>query len=507
VTPLPLTAFPATKHLVTQGKIMADTYKDFQREPSRAHQCMHESEKDGTRCRAMAMQNNYMCYAHRTDDVVTVIENDMFLIDNLDTHAAIQKAFCDVAARLACNHIDLKRAELLITLLRAASRNLRDAAAARRQALREAAAEAALAATTELPPPNPADPLQNCHPERSSASAPNAVEEPVLSLSKEPAVASAHPQNCHPERSSASAPNAVEGPVLSLSKEPAVASAHLQNCHPERSSASAPNAVEGPAVASPTAATTPRTSPRAPKRVYTDEEKDFLKFTTSSTHYAPVHRPRPESITDDDIIAAINANRRRCSLGPIDTEPGWNKATLSADPIHPPIPSSAKPATPNNAVILSVANGAPGQLAGWGGKNPRIQPDAATPNTAATPNNAVILTLSEQSEPKGKNPRIQPEAPQLCADTSALASRYPEASASGLSPAAQEEGALAPGVQAVPTNNEECTTDNELLTLNAVAGPLPSRAQARRERHEVLSCGRSSLPGTPHWPAAPTAGA
>src|ERR1035441_7873234 len=89
---------------------MADVYKDFQREPSRAHQCMHESEKDGTRCRAMAMQNNYMCYAHRTDDVVTVIENDMFLIDNLDTHAAIQKAFCDVAARLACNPIDLPRA-------------------------------------------------------------------------------------------------------------------------------------------------------------------------------------------------------------------------------------------------------------------------------------------------------------------------------------------------------------------------------------------------------------
>ena len=91
---------------------MTDTYKDFQCEPSRAHQCMHESENDGTRCRAMAMQNNYMCYAHRTDDVPTVIENDMFLIDNLDTHEAIQKTFCDVAARLACNHIDLKRAEL-----------------------------------------------------------------------------------------------------------------------------------------------------------------------------------------------------------------------------------------------------------------------------------------------------------------------------------------------------------------------------------------------------------
>jgi hypothetical protein len=361
---------------------MADTYKDFQREPSRAHQCMHKSEKDGARCRAMAMamQNNYMCYAHRTDDVVTVIENDMFLIDNLDTHEAIQKAFLDVAARLACNHIDLKRAELLITLLRAASRNLRDAATARRQALREAAAEAALAATAELPPPNPADPLQNCHPERSSASAPNAVEEP--------------------------------------------------------------------AVASPTAATNPRTSPKPPKRVYTDEEKDFLKFTTSSTHYAPVHRRRPESITDDDIIAAINANRRRCSLGPVDTDPNWNKATLSADPIHPP--ASRYPEASASGL-----------------------PSSAKPDT---PNNAVILTLSEQSEPKGKNPCIQPEAPQLCADTSALASRYPEASASGLSSAAQEEGALAPGVQAVPTNNEERTTNNELLTLKAACANAVPRS-------------------------------
>jgi hypothetical protein len=268
---------------------MADTYKDFQREPSRAHQCMHESENDGTRCRAMAMQNNYMCYAHRTDDVPTVIENDMFLIDNLDTHEAIQKVFLDVAARLACNHIDLKRAELLITLLRAASRNLRDAATARRQALREAAAEAKAAAAA------------------AGAGAPG---------------------------STASSSTLGSNPA-----DP------LPNCHPERSSASAPNAVEGPAVASPTAPTPPRTSPKPPKRIYTDEEKNFLKWTTCSTHYAPVHRPRPESITDDDIIAAINAKRRICSLAPIETEPNWNRATLSTGPIDPPTPSSAKPIT------------------------------------------------------------------------------------------------------------------------------------------------------------------
>jgi hypothetical protein len=269
---------------------MADAYKDFQREPSRAHQCMHESENDGARCRAMAMQNNYMCYAHRTDDVPTVIENDMFLIDNLDTHEAIQKVFLDVAARLACNHIDLKRAELLITLLRAASRNLRDAATARRQALREAAAEAK-------------------------------------------AVAAAAGAGAGAPGSTASS--------STLGLNPADP---LPNCHPERSSASAPNVVEGPAVAARTA-TNPRTSPKPPKRIYTEEEKNFLKWTTCSTHYAPVHRPRPESITDDDIIAAINAKRRICSLGPIETEPTWNRATLSTGPIDLPIPSSAKPIT------------------------------------------------------------------------------------------------------------------------------------------------------------------
>ena len=223
---------------------MADTYKDFQREPSVPHQCMHESEKDGTRCRAMSMQNNYMCYAHRTDDVPTVIENDMFLIDNLDTHEAIQKAFCDVAARLASNHIDLKRAGLLITLLRAASRNLRDAGIARRHALRQAATEAKAAA----------------------------------------------------------------------------------------------------------AAANPRT-PKPPKRFFTEEEKEFFKYNLSSTSCAPSDdHPRPASLTDDDIIAAINAFRRRCSLGPIEAEPNWNRATLSANPGYTYAPNGERiPLPPNGS--------------------------------------------------------------------------------------------------------------------------------------------------------------
>jgi hypothetical protein len=142
-----------------------------------------------------------------------------------------------------------------------------------------------------------------------------------------------------------------------------------------------------------TVLTNPRTSPRPPKRIYTDEEKDFLKWTTSSTHYAPVHRRRPGSITDDDIIAAINANRCRCSLGPIDTDPNWNKATLSADPVHPPASR---------------------------------YPEASAPTLASRYPEAPASDLASR----------YPEA-------SAFASGYPEASASGLSSAAQEEAASA----------------------------------------------------------------
>jgi hypothetical protein len=131
---------------------------------------MHFSEKDGTRCGAMSMHNEYMCYAHRSDEILTVVQNDMFLIENVDTHAAIQKAFGDVAARLACNHIDLKRAELLITLLRAAFRNLREARREAAAALREAAAAAAL--EPAIPPAKPEAAPGASHPD-SDAPAPH----------------------------------------------------------------------------------------------------------------------------------------------------------------------------------------------------------------------------------------------------------------------------------------------------------------------------------------------
>src|ERR1039457_5296067 len=104
---------------------MPATYKDFHREPSKPHQCMHTSEKDGSRCRAASMHNEYMCYHHRSDDIPTVIQNDPFLIERLDDQASIQKALVDVAARLACNPIDLKRAGLLLQAIQIAATSLR----------------------------------------------------------------------------------------------------------------------------------------------------------------------------------------------------------------------------------------------------------------------------------------------------------------------------------------------------------------------------------------------
>ena len=103
---------------------MPATYADFYREPSKPHQCMHESEQDGTRCRATAMHNELMCFHHRSDDIPTVIQNAPFLLENLDTRAAIQRALGELAARLACNQMDFQRARLLLTTIQSAMRNL-----------------------------------------------------------------------------------------------------------------------------------------------------------------------------------------------------------------------------------------------------------------------------------------------------------------------------------------------------------------------------------------------
>jgi hypothetical protein len=114
------------------------TYADFVREPSKPHQCMHESDKDGHRCRATAMHNEYMCFHHRCEDIPTVIQNDPFLVETLHTRDAILHTLSDIAARLASNRIDLKRAALLIQTCQSAASSLtaqeRQAATAARTA-------------------------------------------------------------------------------------------------------------------------------------------------------------------------------------------------------------------------------------------------------------------------------------------------------------------------------------------------------------------------------------
>lgn len=106
---------------------MSDTFADFRRQPSVPHQCMYHNDQDGRQCRARSMLNQYMCFAHRTNTVPPVIENDPFEIVHLDTREAIQQALGDVAARLASNRMDLKRAGLLVYTLQLASSNLRTA--------------------------------------------------------------------------------------------------------------------------------------------------------------------------------------------------------------------------------------------------------------------------------------------------------------------------------------------------------------------------------------------
>ena len=99
---------------------------DFQRrrlEPSIRHQCMHVND-EGRECRAHAMYNEYFCIRHRIIPVAPVIENEPFEIPHLDDRGAIQCALAEVAARLACNRIDLKRASLLAYTLQVASGNL-----------------------------------------------------------------------------------------------------------------------------------------------------------------------------------------------------------------------------------------------------------------------------------------------------------------------------------------------------------------------------------------------
>jgi hypothetical protein len=128
-------------------------YKEYRREPSIPHQCMHHREKTGDRCRSRAMHNEVMCFQHRIEDLPTVLQNDPFELTSLYDRAAIQDAVTQIAARLACNHMDLKRAALLLQSCQIAAANL--TAHDRAVKANSAAAPLTLPATELDPNPDP----------------------------------------------------------------------------------------------------------------------------------------------------------------------------------------------------------------------------------------------------------------------------------------------------------------------------------------------------------------
>jgi hypothetical protein len=124
-------------------------YKEYRREPSIPHQCMHHSNKHGERCRGRAMHNEVMCFQHRIEDLPTVLQNDPFELTSLYDRASIQHVVTQVAARLACNRIDLKRATLLLQACQIAAANL---------TAHDRAANAKIAAPPLTPPTTSLDP-------------------------------------------------------------------------------------------------------------------------------------------------------------------------------------------------------------------------------------------------------------------------------------------------------------------------------------------------------------
>ena len=129
-------------------------YKEYRREPSIPHQCMHHRYKTGDRCRGRAMHNEVMCFQHRIEDLPTVLQNAPFELTSLYDRASIQRVVTEVAARLACNHMDLKRAALLLQSCQIAAANL----TAHDRAARAAALAPKITAVPLTPPTQELDP-------------------------------------------------------------------------------------------------------------------------------------------------------------------------------------------------------------------------------------------------------------------------------------------------------------------------------------------------------------
>jgi hypothetical protein len=203
-------------------------YKEYRREPSIPHQCMHHSNKHGGRCRGRAMHNEVMCFQHRIEDLPTVLQNDPFELTSLYDRAAIQHVVTQVAARLACNRIDLKRATLLLQSCQIAAANL---TAHDRAANAKIAAPPLTPTAQELDPnPNPEalvryqayraelglDEEEENEDEPAATTPPKAESRPLTADSENPAPDNPQPETVLPTLNASATPNTARSAVHSI---------------------------------------------------------------------------------------------------------------------------------------------------------------------------------------------------------------------------------------------------------------------------------------------------
>jgi len=268
--------------------------------PNRRYLCRHIFT-DGHRCGSPSLGGQDLCYYHtRTrHEGASAGRSGTFPMSHIDDRAAVQIALYDVLSRVAGGDIDVKRGSVLLYGLQIASSNL-----GRPQPVAE----------------QPPQVEQVIHDYDLGDLA------PITEILKSPSGAVILSEE-HRDESEA-------WPERSLSDP--------DTFHPTPD----PGAIlQTQAIALPVS--DPQIPPQAPKapaphllREYTRDEKIHLNLTTGFIGYKPIKAPLPESLTDADVIAAINVERHFCGYGPIENEPTWNPETLTA-PL-PPTPTTTR---------------------------------------------------------------------------------------------------------------------------------------------------------------------
>jgi hypothetical protein len=166
------------------------------------------------------MHNNFMCYRHRDDAIPPVIENEPFLIERLDTPEDVRYALFQVAARLACNRMELKRAGLLSNILQ--------------NALCTFSRVPKTTPKAATPPPNAVEEPASasvCHPQCSEGSA-SVLDCPSERSEESPYFAPAQPEQHNVEEPSLYAPDPFPPAELARRKEQELAEAQKEEVIP-----------------------------------------------------------------------------------------------------------------------------------------------------------------------------------------------------------------------------------------------------------------------------------